>query len=169
MRHDLGAGLHHCGSVRALLILSGSIPFFNDLLGVISSLFASNSWFTYGISGVFWFHLTPRSELWTTWKQRAKTVFWAAIVAQKGAFIMVRASTASSMDTEKEDFRVRSPARIRHLLCSSARSSPSLIVSARPHGVHPKMSGPPTAPGHTRDTFPVTIFYLSEVFPKGNS
>lgn len=29
-----------------------SIPNFNDLLGVVSSLFAS--WFTYGISGIFW-------------------------------------------------------------------------------------------------------------------
>lgn len=54
------------------------IPFFNDLLGVISSLFAS--WFTYGISGVFWLHLHPRSERWTTPWMRVKTVFWYSIV-----------------------------------------------------------------------------------------
>lgn len=33
-------------------IIAESIPDFNDLLSLISSLFAS--WFTYGLSGVFW-------------------------------------------------------------------------------------------------------------------
>ena len=33
-------------------IISEAIPVFNDLLGIISSLFAS--WFTYGLGGVFW-------------------------------------------------------------------------------------------------------------------
>ena len=33
-------------------IIAEAIPVFNDLLGLISSLFAS--WFTYGLSGVFW-------------------------------------------------------------------------------------------------------------------
>ena len=33
-------------------IVAEAIPVFNDLLGLISSLFAS--WFTYGISGIFW-------------------------------------------------------------------------------------------------------------------
>lgn len=36
-------------------IIAESIPNFNDLLALISSLFAS--WFTYGISGVFWLFL----------------------------------------------------------------------------------------------------------------
>lgn len=36
-------------------IISESIPIFNDLLGLISALFAS--WFTYGLSGIFWLHL----------------------------------------------------------------------------------------------------------------
>ncbi|KAK4948101.1 hypothetical protein LTR10_013155 [Elasticomyces elasticus] len=36
-------------------IIAESIPNFNNLLGLISSLFAS--WFTYGISGVFWLFL----------------------------------------------------------------------------------------------------------------
>ena len=33
-------------------IIAEAIPVFNDLLGLISSLFAS--WFTYGLSGAFW-------------------------------------------------------------------------------------------------------------------
>lgn len=36
-------------------IIAESIPVFNDLLGLISALFAS--WFTYGLSGVFWLFL----------------------------------------------------------------------------------------------------------------
>ncbi|KAF1987617.1 amino acid transporter [Aulographum hederae CBS 113979] len=36
-------------------IIAESIPNFNDLLSLISSLFAS--WFTYGLSGVFWLFL----------------------------------------------------------------------------------------------------------------
>ena len=67
-------------------IIAEVIPFFNDLLGVISALFAS--WFTYGISGIFWFHLTPRSQYWGTTWQKTKTVFWGFIVLA-GLFIMV--------------------------------------------------------------------------------
>lgn len=33
-------------------VIAESIPVFNDLLALISALFAS--WFTYGISGIFW-------------------------------------------------------------------------------------------------------------------
>lgn len=36
----------------AAWIIAEAIPVFNDLLGLISALFAS--WFTYGLSGVFW-------------------------------------------------------------------------------------------------------------------
>lgn len=73
-------------------LIAEVIPFFNDLLGVISSLFAS--WFTYGISGIFWFHLTPPSERWTTPRQKAKTIFWASMIMM-GAFIMVAGLYAS--------------------------------------------------------------------------
>ncbi|CAF9914605.1 hypothetical protein IMSHALPRED_001958 [Imshaugia aleurites] len=40
-------------------IIAEAIPLFNDLLSLISALFAS--WFTYGLSGVFWLYL----NLWT--------------------------------------------------------------------------------------------------------
>ena len=36
-------------------IIAEAIPVFNDLLSLISALFAS--WFTYGLSGVFWLYL----------------------------------------------------------------------------------------------------------------
>jgi Transmembrane amino acid transporter protein len=36
-------------------IIAEAIPVFNDLLGLVSSLFAS--WFTYGLSGFFWLHM----------------------------------------------------------------------------------------------------------------
>jgi hypothetical protein len=36
-------------------IIAESIPSFSDLLGLISALFAS--WFTYGMSGIFWLFL----------------------------------------------------------------------------------------------------------------
>ncbi|KAI4285585.1 MAG: hypothetical protein L6R35_004632 [Caloplaca aegaea] len=36
-------------------VIAEAIPVFNDLLGLISALFAS--WFTYGLSGVFWLFL----------------------------------------------------------------------------------------------------------------
>ncbi|GJE87015.1 amino acid transporter [Phanerochaete sordida] len=67
-------------------IIAEVIPFFNDLLGVISALFAS--WFTYGISGLFWFHLTPKEERWGTWWQKTFTIFWGAVVLS-GFFIMI--------------------------------------------------------------------------------
>ncbi|KAI0345125.1 hypothetical protein BDW22DRAFT_1426816 [Trametopsis cervina] len=73
-------------------LIAEVIPFFNDLLGVISSLFAS--WFTYGISGVFWLHLNPRGERWTTPWMKVKTVFWSSIVMM-GAFIMIAGLYAS--------------------------------------------------------------------------
>lgn len=67
-------------------IIAEVIPFFNDLLGVISALFAS--WFTYGISGLFWFHLTPKEKRWSNWWQKSKTLFWGFIVGS-GFFIMI--------------------------------------------------------------------------------
>ncbi|KAI0362578.1 hypothetical protein OH77DRAFT_1416854 [Trametes cingulata] len=73
-------------------VIAEVIPFFNDLLGVISAIFAS--WFTYGISGIFWFHLTPREERWTTWRQKLKTIFWSGIIMM-GGFIMVAGLYAS--------------------------------------------------------------------------
>ncbi|EPQ55513.1 hypothetical protein GLOTRDRAFT_60231 [Gloeophyllum trabeum ATCC 11539] len=91
-----------CFAIWALaFIIAEVIPFFNDLLGVISSLFAS--WFTYGISGIFWFHLNPPGTRWTTTGRKLQTIFWGCIVLA-GAFIMV-AGLYSSIYSIVEGYR----------------------------------------------------------------
>lgn len=37
------------------------------------------------LQGIFWFHMTPRSERWATPWQRCKTVFWAFIILVRAA------------------------------------------------------------------------------------
>lgn len=49
----------------AWLIAEG-VPVFNDLLGLTSALFAS--WFTFGLSGLFWFSLN-RGSWFTGWRK----------------------------------------------------------------------------------------------------
>jgi hypothetical protein len=51
-------------------IIAESIPDFNDLLALISSLFAA--WFTYGISGIFWLFLN-RGQYGKGWKKMCLT------------------------------------------------------------------------------------------------
>jgi amino acid permease len=51
--------------VVAWLIAEG-VPVFNDLLGLTSALFAS--WFTFGLSGLFWFSLN-RGRWWNGWRK----------------------------------------------------------------------------------------------------
>lgn len=68
-----------CAAIwAAAFVIAELIPFFNDLLGVISALFAS--WFTYGISGIFWFHLTPRKLWWSTARQKLKAIWWGFVI-----------------------------------------------------------------------------------------
>jgi amino acid permease len=52
-------------------IIAESIPDFNDLLALISSLFAS--WFTYGISGIFWLFLN-KGQYTRNWRKIALTM-----------------------------------------------------------------------------------------------
>lgn len=51
-------------------IIAESIPDFNSLLGLISALFAS--WFTYGMSGIFWLYLN-RGHYTANWKKMSLT------------------------------------------------------------------------------------------------
>ncbi|KAF2399961.1 hypothetical protein EJ06DRAFT_477557 [Trichodelitschia bisporula] len=65
-------------------VIAQSIPNFNQLIGLITSIFAS--WFTYGLSGVFWLYLNKGH--WTAgWKKSALTALNLTIVAL-GAVIM---------------------------------------------------------------------------------
>ncbi|EXJ95285.1 hypothetical protein A1O1_00405 [Capronia coronata CBS 617.96] len=52
-------------------IIAESIPNFNNLLSLISSLFAS--WFTYGISGIFWLFLN-KGQYTKNWRKICLTV-----------------------------------------------------------------------------------------------
>ena len=52
-------------------IIAESIPVFNDLLALISALFAS--WFTYGLSGVFWQFLNY-GQWFKNWKKACLTI-----------------------------------------------------------------------------------------------
>jgi uncharacterized membrane protein len=58
-------------------IISEAIPVFNNLLSLITSLFAS--WFTYGLSGIFWLFLN-RGQYGASWKKMVLTVVNLVIV-----------------------------------------------------------------------------------------
>lgn len=53
-------------------VIAEAIPVFNDLLGVISALFAS--WFTYGLSGVFWLYMN-----WGSYTRTRRKVFLTGV------------------------------------------------------------------------------------------
>lgn len=76
-------GLSHKGSSHSILtqnltLTFQSIPNFNDLLGVVSSLFAS--WFTYGISGIFWLFMNKGKWFSTPSKAFLTLVNWSLII-----------------------------------------------------------------------------------------
>jgi hypothetical protein len=52
-------------------IIAESIPVFNNLVGLISALFAS--WFTYGLAGILWLYMA-RGSWFSTKKNIALTV-----------------------------------------------------------------------------------------------
>jgi len=63
-------------------IIAESIPNFNDLLALISSLFAS--WFTYGLSGIFWLFLNWGSYT-KNWKKMGLTAANVGLVLMGAA------------------------------------------------------------------------------------
>lgn len=59
-------------AINALLwlvawLIAEGVPVFNDLLGLTSALFAS--WFTFGLSGLFWFSMN-RGRWWYGWRKK---------------------------------------------------------------------------------------------------
>ncbi|RPD66561.1 hypothetical protein L226DRAFT_479331 [Lentinus tigrinus ALCF2SS1-7] len=91
-----------CAAIWILaFVIAEVIPFFNELLGVISAIFAS--WFTYGISGIFWFHLNPPERRFSSWGQTLKTIFWGFIILV-GVFIMI-AGLYSSIQSIVDGYR----------------------------------------------------------------
>jgi Transmembrane amino acid transporter protein len=77
-------------------IIAESIPTFNDLLSLISSLFAS--WFTYGLAGVFWFSLNNGGR----WKKKPMLAVLNVLLVLMGAGVMVMGLYAS-VTAIKED------------------------------------------------------------------
>lgn len=53
-------------------VIAEGIPVFNDLLGLITALFAS--WFTYGLSGYFWLFLN-----WRRWTETPMKMFLTVV------------------------------------------------------------------------------------------
>ena len=68
-------------------IIAEAIPVFNDLLGLISSLFSS--WFTYGLSGVFWLHLNKGR-----WFESRRTI---ALTVLNSVIVLLGALIVSSI------------------------------------------------------------------------
>jgi amino acid permease len=65
-------------------IVAEAIPVFNDLLSLISALFAS--WFTYGLSGVFWLYLN-KGQYTKNGRKITLTVINSLIVAMGAAIV----------------------------------------------------------------------------------
>lgn len=65
-------------------IIAEAIPVFNDLLGLISALFAS--WFTYGLSGVFWLYMNQ--GLYFSSKRKMALTVVNSIIFLMGAVIV---------------------------------------------------------------------------------
>jgi hypothetical protein len=78
-------------------IIAESTPNFNDLLASISSLFAS--WFTYGLSGVFWLFLN-KGRYWSGPIKIFLTILNTLVVAL-GAGIMGMGLYASGLAIHK--------------------------------------------------------------------
>ena len=65
-------------------IIAEAIPVFNNLLGLISSLFSS--WFTYGLSGIFWLFL--HKGRWTESKKMIALTVLNSVIVLMGALIV---------------------------------------------------------------------------------
>lgn len=58
-------------------VIAESIPTFNDLLALISSLFSS--WFSYGFSGIMWLYLN-RGQWFKGWRKICLSILNFAII-----------------------------------------------------------------------------------------
>lgn len=69
----LGAWGSICVTINVIAwIIAEAIPVFGNLLGIISALFIS--WFTYGLGGVFWFHLNKGHWMVSKWNMMLTVV-----------------------------------------------------------------------------------------------
>lgn len=66
-------------------VVSNAIPIFNSILNISAALFVS--WFTFGLTSIFWLHLNW-GHLFTNWKKTTLTIINCAIMAWT-VFLMV--------------------------------------------------------------------------------
>jgi hypothetical protein len=83
-------------------IIAESIPNFNDLLSLISSLFAA--WFTYGLSGVFWLFINKGK--WFSSPKRGALAIFNWIIVGLGFAIMGMGLYASGKAVSVEKTRL---------------------------------------------------------------
>ena len=76
-------------------IIAESIPNFNNLLALISSLFAS--WFTYGLAGVFWLYMN-----WGQLRKKMILTIVNVLIVLMGAGIMGMGLYASGTAIKEE-------------------------------------------------------------------
>ncbi|KAF7513417.1 hypothetical protein GJ744_009838 [Endocarpon pusillum] len=83
-------------------VIAEGVPVFNDLLGLTSALFAS--WFTFGLSGLFWFSLNRGRGWWKNWRMALGSLV-AALCFLIGLLICVIGLYASSMSIRENSQR----------------------------------------------------------------
>jgi hypothetical protein len=76
-------------------VIAESIPTINNLLALISSLFAS--WFTYGLAGVFWLYMN-----WGQLRKKMLLTVVNSLIVLMGAGIMVMGLYASVIAIKEE-------------------------------------------------------------------
>ncbi|KAI5784751.1 amino acid transporter [Geopyxis carbonaria] len=114
-RHLLGARSWRATGLWLLILLvlwvtawiiASAIPVFNHLLGLISALFLS--WFTYGLSGIFWLHMNWGCT-WKGqgWRRRSLTVINYLLVPMGMAIMglgLYASGMAMSVESDKRPF-----------------------------------------------------------------
>jgi amino acid permease len=75
-------------------LIAEAIPVFGDLLSLTSALFAS--WFTFGMSGLFWMHMNRVTE-WKQWKYGKRILFFVNALNITVALILFGVGTWASI------------------------------------------------------------------------
>ena len=77
-------------------LIAESVPVFGDLLSLTSALFAS--WFTFGLSGMFWIHMNGSRE-WRQWTMRKRLLFVVNVLNVTVAAILFGVGTWASIQS----------------------------------------------------------------------
>ncbi|KAJ9609013.1 hypothetical protein H2200_006784 [Cladophialophora chaetospira] len=75
-------------------LIAEAVPVFGDLLSLTSALFAS--WFTFGLSGMFWLHMNRVSE-WCNWSFGKRVLFVVNVLNVVVALVLFGVGTWASI------------------------------------------------------------------------